>query len=679
MSLFLTEQERADFAAFCRDNPMGDDLYWTVVTEAAANAEEPGVHGTDAEARWWYSTQKSLTETALACALKPDDRVGAWLKDATLSLVRRTDDDWSGPAFRAHAEKEPVGHLETAQLSWTVAVVLDLVPSLFSDHERDEIHGVLRTRGLAMCRRWMDRNRHLNNWRCVLNAGYAVSAAVLGDDAAIDSAVSDYTVCLDAFQPDGSYGESVAYANYAAYALTLTREALTRRKPGLAAQLPMTPYVHLPRWFAASLLYRKPLDGWGAYPRPRSANFNDSSAFFRPSGTVLLHIASRARETHPEDAALARWLFDLLYSTKTHETGLGKVNNDFGFLTIPLIAGAAAARSASELDLPETMAFSCGDVIARDRWGGRTVLAVHGGGDPLHAPGHLHGDLNSFILTHNDERMLADPGCSCYRNLIHDLEMSTRTHNTCTFAVGLDGRTLEQSRSGRRELDPGTRRLGAPFDRGGRRLLAERRGDVTAIASEASALYGPPIERFCRFWFMCGTHLVFVVDRIVTTDPVVTSWHWLLNNRDGLLEYSCSLPDTVVARRGRAGMKLIHLGAGALSTPQYAFVHDAQIFEGGQLGEGRSGSGILVTWRDTKPARERIVVHAIALDGYGSVARWDLAEQGRSSALENDATGERWSVTLDEASLPAVTDERKRVRYAVRPGADAYTLSEQKA
>jgi hypothetical protein len=679
MSIFLTDQDMAEFAAFRRENTVGDDLFHAVVSRACASADEPGIHGTKPDSRWWYSAPKSLTEAALAYVLEPEERIGTWIADATLSLVRRSDDDWSGPAFRLKVPGPTIGYPETAQLSWTVAIVLDLVPGLFSESEHAEICEVLRSRGLSMCRRWMDQDRHLNNWRCVLNAGHACAAVLLDDRDAIEASIADYRVCLEAFQRDGSYGESLVYANYAAYALVLTREALTRREPALASRLPIEPYVFLPRWFAASLLYQKPLDGWGPYPQARSANFNDSSSFFRPSGTLLLHIATRARESHPAEAGLARWLFDTLYRIVIPAVGLGQVNNDFGPLAISLIAGAASAISPTEADLPETAAFSCGDVIARDRWGGRTVLAIHGGGDPLHAPGHLHGDLNSFILTHNEERMLADPGCSCYRNLIHDLEMSTRTHNTCTFSVVADSRTLEQSRSGRRALDPDTRELGDPFDRGARCLLAERRGAVSAIGSEVAAMYGSPIERFSRFWFLCGTHVVFVVDHIVCTEPVLTSWHWLLNNRDSLLEYTCAHPDSVTARRGRAGMKLIHLGGAALTTPQYAFVHDAQIFEGGQQGEGSSGSGILVTWRDTEPQRERTVTHAIALDGYGSVVRWNLAEQGRSAALENDATGERWSIAVDDSALPAVTDERNRIRYLVRPGADGYSLTEQHA
>src|SRR5690606_35525417 len=130
-------------------------------------------------------------------------------------------------------------------------------------------------------------------------------------------------------------------------------------------------------------------------------------------------------------------------------------------------------------------------------------LAVRGGAKPMPSTGHLHGDLNSFILVHRNERLLADAGHCCYRNLIHELDKHSQTHNTCTFTTSgsssvlpqeeqLTNTRLTQSTSvDRITVDPATRQLTPPADRGARRLLAERCDDVTVIASEAAALYGP--------------------------------------------------------------------------------------------------------------------------------------------------------------------------------------------
>lgn len=72
----------------------------------------------------------------------------------------------------------------------------------------------------------------------------------------------------------------------------------------------------------------------------------------------------------------------------------------------------------------------------------------------------------------------------------------------------------------------------------GRLLLLERIGEVTAIASDAAALYGAPIEEFTRVWIQDGPHVLFVVDRVRANQPVTTVWNWLVNNRDGHFHFS---------------------------------------------------------------------------------------------------------------------------------------------
>lgn len=602
-------------------------------------------------------------------------------------MIRRPVSDWVGPLFRNHDTKEPLGHLETAHLTWGTAVALDLAGDIFTESEKQEVGDIMRERGLPMCRRWLDQNHHLANWRCVLGAGVAVAAAVLNDRAEMKRAVADYQLSLQIFQPDGSYGESLQYANYAAYTLMLAREALLRRDPTLASQLPADPWDRMPRWQAASLFYQKPLSGWGPEPRARSANFNDSAALFRPSGDLLLHLAAREKQAQPMEAGLARWLFDTLYAGQPamgpHDGATFGFLNDWGFLTIPLLPAAAPPMGPAEAGLGEMETFSCGDVLVRDAWGGRTILAVHGGGDPLRGPGHLHGDINSFILVHNRERLLVDPGHSCYRNLIHELEGSTRTHNTCTFQTAADDglglqeerhgqQQLQQSRQARVRYDPETRQPGPPADRGARQLLAARDGEITVVGSEASALYeGGVIKEFSRFWLLCGPHVLFVIDHIRSAAPVRTQWHWLLNNRDDLLELKYLPPDRLVARRGGAGMKIFHIGEAVLGVPDHAYVHDAYCPDPAGKGEGRPGSGTLVTWKEPVPKTVRTTVYAIALDGYGPVAGWHLKNFGKGALfLESPDATARWSVstTFEDPANPcivlseSISDVRRTVR-----------------
>lgn len=600
----------------------------------------------------------------MAYALEPEDELGRWLRDVNLSIIRRSVEDWVGPWFRDHESDPRQGHLETAHLCIGVAAALDLVPEVFTESERQEVERLLGERGIPLCLRWLDRTSRLNNWRCIMNAGLAVASAVLDDRPMMDRAVSEYQLCTEAYQADGSYSESLQYGNYAALGLTMAYEALVRRDPSLENQMAVEAYARGTRWAAHSYFYAKPLKGWGQRPRPRSANFNDCAAIFRPSGDVLLHIATRAKKTLPTEAGLARWLFDTHYLPAASQGPFDRASfglvNHFGFLTLPLLLQAAEPLSPAEAHLPTVAAFSNGDSIARDDWDGRTVLAVHGGGEPLYAPAHLHGDLNSFILVHNRERLLIDPGHSCYRNLMRELEISSQTHNTCTFSVGsTEGlrqedllalpKLQQQTITGTRVIVAGE--PGPPVKRGGRRLLADQDGPVTVIGSEAGAVYGSPMEEFSRFCFLLGSHVLFVVDRIRSADPVRTTWNWLLNNRDDGLALEILKPDRVEARRGDAGLKLYHLGDGVLSGPFYAYVHDAYHPLPNQRGEGKPGSGLLMRWQEPEARLVRTTVHAIAVDDYGSIAGWDLAV--RDGKVTFDGPGDRrsWTLELEEKAL----------------------------
>jgi len=656
MSLMLSDAERVLVKQAQSKLPLSR-YFWALHNRASKRAEEPGLRDVHATPEWWHYLAEYLTDAAMACALKPTEQLAAWVRDVTMSVARRPVDDWVGPWFRNHREPK-TGHLETAHVSWSIAVALDLCPEVFTAAEQDELREALATRAVPLCRRWMDSTHHLANWRCVLGAGLTVAAAVLDDREVLEESRQHFLVTTQTFQPDGSNTESLQYGNYAAYTSMLSCEALLRAGIDVAPSR----YAGYARWAAHSLFYCKPLSGWGALPRPRSANFNDCGAVTCPSPDLLLHIAARAKDSHPTEAALARWLVDTVYEPTVGQGPQDRATfgfvNRFGFLTLPLLPQACEAKSPEALDEPTVAGFSCGDVLARDEWQGRTILATHGGGDPYYGPGHLHGDLNSFILVHNRERLLVDPGHSCYRGLIHEVEMGTLTHNTCTFELSreaADGLKLQesllqpgmmlQSRSERRDIRDG--QPGPPPDRGARRLIAERDGDVIVIGSEASKLYGAPLTRFERFWILGGSHALFIVDRIQADAPLACRWNWLLNNRDGELDLKMVPPDRLVARRGDAGLKLFHLAGGALGTMMYAHVHDAYHPLPNQLGEGHSGSGLLINWK-AKPAKELLGVHAIAMDDYGSIAGWHLKHEGGEAVLEAPGSAAAWRLTVGE-------------------------------
>lgn len=695
MSLFLSESERSAIHSIDR-SPQVSDFYWGLLRRVDRRAESPGLFSGRENVDWYRPVAEYFTDAAMAHALRPTDATSAWLRDVTLSLVRRPADDWVGPTFRNHQtldDGSQIGHLETAHFCWAIAVVVDLADDLFTPAERREVYGVLRDRGVKMCLNWLDRPHSASNWWCVLTAGIGVAAAVLDDHALIARTRTELAGCRQLFQNDGSYGESLQYGNYALSTMMLAGEALRRRGndgddgDNGEDRIAVDPIIGFTRWAVASYLYSKPTTGWGSSPKPRSLNFNDSAAVFKPTPDLLLYFATRGKKSHPREAGLARWLFDETSGHDPSEDSLGLASfgfcNTAGFLTLPLLTQAAAPLSPRDAELDEVMAFDCGNSIARDAWDGRTVLAMHGGGQPLNATAHCHRDLNSVILVHNRQRLLTDAGHSCYRNLHREIEVSTATHNTCTFQVTPvpagpniptgESRVLEQREPAKRikHID----RLDRPVARGAHHLIAASCDDVRVLGSDAAASYGHPIERFARFTILCGSHAVFVVDYITAADPVRARWHWLLNNRDGELDWKIARPDCLVARRGQAGMKLFSRVNASAAEPRWTHVNDAYHCLPGQSVEGRSGSGILINWTEKDAATHRIGVHAVAIDSYGNIGRWHLREADGEIGLESPGASTHWQLNAQPDRL-TVTELVSQRQYEVVPnGAAAWALN----
>ena len=675
---FLSDIERT---AILTGIQMGDPLlsrfHAALHKRVYARVATKGLLGPDATVAWYYPAAEHLSDAAMLYALQPDAQVANWLRTVTLDIARTPAYDWVGPAFRDHSEPL-TGHLETAHLCWALSAVYDLARDAFSESEQVEIREALTQKGIPLCQRWVEKNTHLANWRGILTAGVLVAASVLGNERLVDEYVAEWQRCALAFQPDGSYGESLQYGNYLAFALMLGYESLARRYPEKAALLPISAYSKGIGWVVSSIFYAKPLSGWGTEPLARAANFNDSGATFRPSGDLLLHMAARSESD--VERGLARYLFDTYYvpvpTQGPHDLATFGMRNDWGFLTLPLLTYESKAISPPEANLPLTHSFSNGHAFMRDAWDGKTIVAINGGGDGLHGPGHLHGDLNSFILVHNRERLLVDPGHSCYRNLIHGLESSTQTHNSCTFlrsGVPVESETLglqedkakavmleQKSVLPRRLLTPspsfkergtgGEVPVGLPVDRGNRRLIVECDDVVSVVGAEVGQTYGSPIREFTRFWLMAGSSVLFVVDHIDATQPVTTVWNWLVNNRDGKAQVD-SQPDCLTVRRHESGMKLFHRSVGPLASgksghPVYGYVHDAYHVEPNQLGEGRPGSGLLYRWTESAPALSRTMVHAIALDDAIRLDRWQLQQEENAFTLSNGE--KKWTLLVHD-------------------------------
>ncbi|GAB3704806.1 hypothetical protein GCM10027592_36580 [Spirosoma flavus] len=637
-ALFLTEAEKS--AILSSENTVvrqfRQALALRVNTRLATtwpHAESPTLGR--AALGWWYPAAEYLSDAAMQYALEPTAELSSWLRNTTLHIARLPTTEWVGPWFRNHVEPF-TGHLETAHVCWGIAAVLMLAEDIFSQAERDEVRQALHDKGIVLCQRWLAKNNHLANWRGIMASGALVASAALGDEELLIELLPDVVRMAQAFQPDGSYGESLQYGNYLANALMLAYESLIRSYPELAHQLDIDAYGRGMSWMAQSMLYRKPMDNWGDSPRARAVNFNDSAAIFRPSGDLLLHVAARSTETL--QAGLARWIFQEYYEPEPeqgpHDLATFGMVNDWGFLTLPLLLRSPKAISPEEAKLPLTTSFSNGNTLVRDSWNGKSVLAIQAGNnDGVFAPGHLQGDLNSFMLVYNRERLLADPGHSCYRNLIHGLECATQTHNTCTFLLEQDTLGLQEDLAKIKLLEQRnvlTRRqihadgsVSAPVNRGGRLLTAQRIDNVSVVVSEVAATYGNPIQEFTRCWIQVGAHVTFVIDRIRASEPVRTVWNWLLNNRDGESIIQTE-GNGLTMYRHQTGLKLWHIGQGTLAGPVYAYLHDAYHPEPAQRGEGRPGSGLLFRHTDDKKATFINQLHILNADELATINDWEM-------------------------------------------------------
>jgi hypothetical protein len=671
MSLFFND---AEWAAFNKA-PLRENFRWSLLNRVAPIVEQPGFAGSGADVEWWHHAFETLTSVALSLRFKKDASGAVWLRSTVLQLCERPLEGWLGPSFRDLSKAKPCGSLETAHLAMALAISLDLADYAFQPEEREKVLTALREKGIPLCRQWLDSNYYFTNWRCALLAGVAIPAAVMGDKALLETALSEYKLCCDAFQPDGSYGESLQYGGYAAWALALVHEALLRSNPSLEGTLPM-PYAGLVNWAAQSLIANRPLEGQGDSPRPRSVNFNDSGALFAPSPDLLLHIATRAKDSHPKEAALAIHLFETLYSETPAQGPWDRSSFGFlprwGFLTPPLLGAAVDGRSPEDLELPSARRFEAGPCIARSSWklGEGIVFAFSGAPEKLHSTVHQHFDLNSVVVAYKGELLLTDPGHSCYRNSIRELDVATKSHNSCVF-VARDGSVLQQ-----REPTPARKLDSKPVARPARFLIAAKLDELSVFGCDAASAYGAPIKEFTRLCLLAGPNAVFIIDRVDTDAPLRCQWNWLANNRDGALEYKRPYVDRVVIRRGGAGMKIFISHEKPIDGElRYTHIHDAYHPLPGRKGEGASGSGYRTVWTESDAIQgSRLCVHMMVVDDYGMSAAWHTKIVDGSYVIEAPGALSSW-ILKREGDGFLVSDTANGRQYKLEENGASWNLS----
>jgi hypothetical protein len=188
-------------------------------------------------------------------------------------------------------------------------------------------------------------------------------------------------------------------------------------------------------------------------------------------------------------------------------------------------------------------------------------------------------------------------------------------------------------------------KAGDKIIRGDKRLIFERKNNVSVFGAEVSAAYGQPITEFSRLWIMAESNVVFIIDRIKAEQPVTTIWNWLVNNKDRKTVWQKD-KNALLVKKNKAGMKIFHGGEGNWQFPVYGFLHDAYHPEPNQQGEGRSGDAYLFRFIENQRFAERLVVHAIALDDADNIEQWHFEKNNGSFILKNEK--ETWTLNIKD-------------------------------
>lgn len=574
---------------------------------------------------WYHLCWERISDASFICCMEKDEIIGKWLHDRIMEITRMDIDKWVGPWYR---EKYEIlqGFLETSHITLAVCEAIDNCPFLFSEAEQKEILEAIREKGMILCMRYcesiIERQDYINNWFMVTLNGFGTAAVLLKDETMIEKAIQ-WSHLAGSLYNNNDYGESIQYSNYATIHLSHLNEILLRSGFAKETELDMNCYTNLMDWYATSFLYMKPLKKDGEI-YPRTVNFGDSAAIFRPSADLLTHVATRMKNTSPRQAKLAAWMFETMYSDPSlvpDELATFGIFNQFQYHTIIMMPDMVMAASPEEVGLPNTVQFDGGHIISRDQWeDAKAVVAIQAGYKPYNVTSHRHKDQNSFQLVIGKERMLIDPGHCCYRLNSQKEAISELAHNT--FSIKSNGTVIEQ-----KEVK------GNVFKRievGNQLICNYFWGNVQIIASDIENLYDDTIQKAVRIWIMELPHKMFVVDVITAKEPVSLCTHFCVNNRDNTLHVNKATDQRLVFRRGGQALKLFEAYSetdGQETKSKYSFnwtaMHDYYHPLANQDGQGKEGSVNRYLW-DGEEGKVHIRIHTLIMDNSQAIVGWHV-------------------------------------------------------
>lgn len=668
MSIILSAERKAQIQKLIVTDKRFTQLWNDYLRRVAGYTQTSDLVKPYDETKWWHLIWERIGDAAFVYAITGDEKAGVFVHDSVMhTCLKRKPEEWVGPWFRK-VQEPVVGQLETAHISCAVSAAYDMCPGLFSDEEKGIILDLLRTRILPWCKRFTQADGWFNNWKMVLLNGYAAAACVLGDDDAVEYAVEFYNICLKAYNKD-SYGESVQYSNYAGLNLIHAYEIMASYNQELAKRMDSSFEADMMKWYAASFMYMKPLNdpAWGDKAYPRTLNFGDSAAIFRPTGDVLMHVAKRYKDTRPDDAGLAMWLFETTYKEDLapYDRSTFGFFNQYHYYTFINYVSTDEVRplTPKEAGLSIISKFETGTVAYRDNWDNpKLILGIQGGYEPNNVTAHRHKDQNSFILAYNNERMFVDPGHCCYRLYSQNFSRSEDSHNTWTFEKE-NGEIIRQT------MVSGSFLIG-PAEPVNVLERCEKIDDLFVCQSDCAKAYGDDIEKAQRTWLVLGDRHLFIVDRIKSKVPVKPIGHFILNNRGaGLTDDRVFYKKRVVYRRNGVGMKFFPLPVAGFNVEMslnWGFVHECYHPEANRLGQGKEGSGLIYDFKPTDYTTDYTAVYGIVFDTDKDIGYWHTPDVGENKYFieaRNKVDGFKLSIESD--GRLKVTDAYKNKDYYI--------------
>lgn len=666
MGIFISKKERERLQSVNHDSFQWK-CYDAIRERVCKNTKENTLVQPGDTQEWYHLCWERISDASFIYHMEEDAALGRWLHDRVLEIVRKSADEWLGPWYRNRSEDadEQEGYPETSHITLAVCEALDNCDLLFTEEELAECREAIRVKGMLPCMRYCNgtvaRANHINNWFMVLLNGFGAAAVLLGDSEAVRLAVEYSHVAASLYNED-SYGESLQYSNYATLHLSHLFEVLIRSGQADRKELNLQCYTNLMTWYAASFLCRKELKKEETV-YPRFVNFGDSAAIFRPSGDVLVQVASRMKECDKRAAGLASWMFMTLYADPyagPDELASFSLYSHFQYHSVLMLPDCIESMDPAQAGLSQEILFSGGHVIVRDAWeNAGAVVALQAGYQPYNVTSHRHRDQNSFQLTIGKERMLVDPGHCCYRLKAQKEAVSEFSHNT--FSIRRSGQFLEQ-----REVDGNIYQRKAP---GNQLLVNDCWKNIRIIASDMAALYEVSVEKAIRVWIMNLPHQMMTVDIIKTKDNTSLYTHFCVNNRDNQLREHIYSQHRLVFRRNGEALKLFEVYSetdGKACTAKFSFdwtaMHDYYHPLANQEGQGKEGSVNRYWWEDN-PGRNHLRMHTYVMDTSEEIVHWHvyLLEDGYVR-MENP-TRDAWIDVAARMDQITIRNEKNEENY----------------